>query len=223
MDPCCEFAAVYEKKRKFLAERNLQSVELAKVPRAPLERGKGKIKNKSKFDDKGKEDVKNTPLYDYQEGSVHDLALRADILRGYEQFKVNNANLSVAAPTNLVTQLTHGSFTTILSTIGQEALELQLERFFTVWAWSWNLEEDAEFGKHLGIVLTFYPYRSLSELFQAFQCILHIAHCYLVLSITRSIYPTMSHQSSSSLHTLCLHRNTFQPITPHHFLCIFLA
>jgi len=48
-------------------------------------------------------------------------------------------------------QLTHGSFTSILSTLGQQALELQLERFFTVWAWSWNLEDGHEFGEHLGI------------------------------------------------------------------------
>lgn len=47
-------------------------------------------------------------------------------------------------------QLAHGSFTSILSTIGQQALELQLERFFTVWAWSWNLEDSLEFGRHLG-------------------------------------------------------------------------
>ncbi|KAG5336717.1 hypothetical protein C0989_011999 [Termitomyces sp. Mn162] len=109
------------------------SVELAKVPRAPLEKGKGKSKDKLKSSERGKEKgLGNTLFYDYQEGSVHDLVLRADILRGYEQFK-----------------LTHGSFTTILSTIGQEGLELQLERFFTVWAWSWNLEEGAEFGEHL--------------------------------------------------------------------------
>jgi hypothetical protein len=27
-------------------------------------------------------------VYDYHDASVHDVALRADILRGYEQFKV---------------------------------------------------------------------------------------------------------------------------------------
>lgn len=48
-------------------------------------------------------------------------------------------------------QLTHGSFTSILSALGKEALELQLERFFSVWAWSWNLEDDHEFGPHLGV------------------------------------------------------------------------
>ncbi len=48
-------------------------------------------------------------------------------------------------------QLTHGSFTQIMSDLGQEALELQLERFFTVWAWSLNLEEIPDFGEHLGV------------------------------------------------------------------------
>ncbi|KAG6883567.1 hypothetical protein C0992_008446 [Termitomyces sp. T32_za158] len=139
----------------FSNENCLQSVELAKVPRAQLDKGKGKAKNKSKLNGKGQDkDLEVGPLYDYQEGSVHDLALRADILRGYEQFKVNNAHLYLAPQANQVTQLTHGSFTTILSTIGQEGLELQLERFFTVWAWSWNLEEGAEFGNHLGMMST---------------------------------------------------------------------
>ncbi|KAG6900327.1 hypothetical protein C0993_012524 [Termitomyces sp. T159_Od127] len=144
LDPCCEFVVVSKKSRASLTEKIPQSVELAKVPRVPLQKGKGKTKDRSKANEKGKDkDLKNTPLYDYQEGSIHDLALRADILRGYEQFK-----------------LLHGSFTTILLAIGQEGLELQLERFFTVWAWSWNLEEDAEFGEHLGTPM--HPsYRSL--------------------------------------------------------------
>lgn len=50
-----------------------------------------------------------------------------------------------------VTQLKNGSFTSILATLGQQALEIQLERFFTVWAWSWNLEDGYEFGDHLGV------------------------------------------------------------------------
>jgi hypothetical protein len=51
---------------------------------------------------------------------------------------------------NGMQQLTHGSFTSILSTLGQQALELQLERFFTPWAWSWDLEDGHEFSEHLG-------------------------------------------------------------------------
>lgn len=34
--------------------------------------------------------------------------------------------------------------------LGQQALELQIERFFTVWAWSWDVEEQPDFGSHLG-------------------------------------------------------------------------
>ncbi len=47
-------------------------------------------------------------------------------------------------------QLLHGSFTSVLSTLGQQALELQLERFFTIWAWKWDFE-DEDFGSHLGM------------------------------------------------------------------------
>ncbi|KAG6850561.1 hypothetical protein H0H93_011760 [Arthromyces matolae] len=112
------------------------AVEVAKGPRAS-DKGKGKSNSNEKGKGKGKDqENNNTSLYDYQEGSVHDISLRADILRGYEQFK-----------------LTHGSFTNILSTIGREGLELQLERFFTVWAWSWNLEDGAEFDEQLGMPL----------------------------------------------------------------------
>ncbi|KAK7687911.1 hypothetical protein QCA50_009130 [Cerrena zonata] len=67
------------------------------------------------------------------DGSLHDLALRRHILRGYELFK-----------------LTHGSFASILTALGQQALELQIERFFTVWAWKWDPEEDVNFVTHLG-------------------------------------------------------------------------
>ena len=35
-------------------------------------------------------------------------------------------------------KLLHGSFTSILSDRGQEVLEVQLERFFTVYAWKWD-------------------------------------------------------------------------------------
>jgi hypothetical protein len=54
-------------------------------------------------------------------------------------------------------QLTHGSFTSILGTLGQQALELQLERFFTVWAWKWDVEEDSEIGNCLGAFLGHAP------------------------------------------------------------------
>ncbi|KAF8966338.1 hypothetical protein BDZ97DRAFT_1809094 [Flammula alnicola] len=107
-------------------------VEVAKVPRvADL---KNKPKPKGKAVDKGEKGP--LPVYDYEDGSVHDGALRAHILKGYERFK-----------------LAHGSFTSILSILGQQALELQLERFWTVWAWSWDLEERSEFGEDFGPLL----------------------------------------------------------------------
>ncbi|KAI0077703.1 hypothetical protein K474DRAFT_1661283 [Panus rudis PR-1116 ss-1] len=101
-------------------------IELAKTPRTIVNKSKGKGKNKEP-------PPKQETVYDYHDGSIHDNALRKHILRGYEQFK-----------------LVHGSFTSILSSLGQEALELQLERFFTVWAWKWDAEEDADFADNLG-------------------------------------------------------------------------
>lgn len=89
---------------------------------------------KGKSKGKGKEpEHKPDTTYDYHDGSVRDIALRAHILNGYEQFK-----------------LTHGSFTSILSKLGQQALELQVEQFFTVWAWKWDTDEENEFVSHLG-------------------------------------------------------------------------
>ncbi|KAJ7711443.1 hypothetical protein B0H16DRAFT_1816894 [Mycena metata] len=101
-------------------------IEVAKTPRPPAaDKAKGKGKDKAK--------AEQPLLYDYHEHSVHDVAVQEDILRAYDKFK-----------------LRHGSFASILASLGQEALELQLERFFTVWAWSWNLEDGPEFGEHLG-------------------------------------------------------------------------
>lgn len=112
-------------------------VEVPKVPRAPQGKARGKTKEREKLKtpEIGKKDP-SKPTYDYHEGSIHDVALRQDILRGYERFK-----------------LVHGSFTSILSTLGKQALELQLDRFFTPWAWSWNLEAGHEFSEHLGTPL----------------------------------------------------------------------
>jgi hypothetical protein len=134
-----------------------QCVELAKIPRPPIdkekEKSKGKGKEKAETKQKGNEERdKQTPVaYDYHDGSINSLAVRSSILCGYEQFKVwNRSHGGIYVLSRSVYQLTHGSFTRILSTLGKEALELQLERFFTVWAWSWNLEDGHEFGPHLG-------------------------------------------------------------------------
>jgi len=48
---------------------------------------KGKGKAGPKATDKGKDGEDNV-VYDYHENSVHDLALRAQVLQGYDEFKV---------------------------------------------------------------------------------------------------------------------------------------
>ncbi|KAI9066981.1 hypothetical protein FKP32DRAFT_1664550 [Trametes sanguinea] len=112
--------------------------ELAKTPRPPP--STSKLKDGSKSKSKGKEKAQPSQpavLYDYHDGSLHDEALRTHFQRGYEDFK-----------------LLYGSFTSVLAnpSLGQEALELQLERFFTIWAWKWDIE-DENFGTHLGVPL----------------------------------------------------------------------
>lgn len=59
---------------------------MAKNPRASTNKGKGKIvKEKAKT-----EKEKGSPvMYDNIEGSVHDVSLRQDLLRGYERFKAS--------------------------------------------------------------------------------------------------------------------------------------
>ncbi|KAF8659844.1 hypothetical protein AX16_001729 [Volvariella volvacea WC 439] len=121
-------------------------IEVAKVLRPPVDKGRAKAKGKGNDKSKTTTAPDSTPTYEYIDGSVHDTALQASIMNGYDKFK-----------------LTHGSFSTILETLGQQALELQLERFWTVWAWSWNLEEGLNFEDLLGPPL--HPfYTSLSPL-----------------------------------------------------------
>ncbi|KZT18329.1 hypothetical protein NEOLEDRAFT_1159477 [Neolentinus lepideus HHB14362 ss-1] len=106
-----------------------------KVPRSPSSKAKPKAKEREQDQSKGK-GKETEPSYDYDDSSLHDLALRGHLLRGYELFKVK-----------------HGSFTSILDTLGQQALESYLERFFTVWAWKWDIDDDSEFSDHLGVSL----------------------------------------------------------------------
>ncbi|KIY71863.1 hypothetical protein CYLTODRAFT_440956 [Cylindrobasidium torrendii FP15055 ss-10] len=93
-------------------------------------RGKPHSKSASIGRSKGKEIAMVT---DYDEASVDDTALRGDLLRGYELFKIK-----------------HGSMTSVLERSGSEALSLQMERFFTPWAWSWQVDTGKQFGNHLG-------------------------------------------------------------------------
>lgn len=69
----------------------VQCIELAKVPRVVYEKGKGKGKEKKgklKGKEREKDKDKDEPGYDCEDSSVHDGALKEDIMRGYERFKV---------------------------------------------------------------------------------------------------------------------------------------
>jgi hypothetical protein len=60
---------------------------LAKTPRVIQDKGKAKAKDKNKS--KGKEkSVREGPVYDYEDASVHDAVLKEEIMRAYERFKV---------------------------------------------------------------------------------------------------------------------------------------
>ncbi|KAJ3792528.1 hypothetical protein GGU11DRAFT_802782 [Lentinula aff. detonsa] len=193
-------------------------VELAKVPRpmAPTSKSRGKEPTVKSIL-KGKEKELSITTYDYSDASVNDQALQDDILKAYERFK-----------------LSHGSFTTILSTLGQQALELQLERFFTVWAWSWNLEDGLGFGQHLETPL--HPmYRRILPLLDTFSdnipnTIIPIAvtsthaipstrfteaHLPAILSkYLLSLVPGPTEGSSLSPSTSSMHDSTRQPKPP---------
>ncbi|KAG9312964.1 hypothetical protein JVU11DRAFT_6400 [Chiua virens] len=106
------------------------AVELARTPHMPAVKPGARDKGKGKAQE---EQPSQVSLLDYHDGTLHDSAIRTHLMRGYEQFK-----------------LYHGSFSSILSSLGQQALELQLERFFTVWAWSWDLDKDLNLGMDLG-------------------------------------------------------------------------
>ncbi|KAH0836641.1 hypothetical protein J3R83DRAFT_8359 [Lanmaoa asiatica] len=109
------------------------AIELAKTPRAPVVQPKTRDKGRGKAKE---EEPSQVPQLEYHDGTLHDSAIRAHLMRGYEQFK-----------------LIHGSFSSILSALGQQALELQLERFFTVWAWTWELDKDFSLCVDLGALM----------------------------------------------------------------------
>lgn len=60
---------------------------MARLPRVVDPKSKSKIKGNPL--DTGKE-KETAPIYDYEDGSAHDAALRAHILLGYERFKVSD-------------------------------------------------------------------------------------------------------------------------------------
>ncbi|KAI0065547.1 hypothetical protein BV25DRAFT_1880490 [Artomyces pyxidatus] len=161
-------------------------LELAKSPsQAVPSRGKGKQRGKEKEKDKAK-DNEGDPGYDYHDGSVHDMSVRAQLLRGYEEFK-----------------LLHGSFASILRDLGQQALELQLERFFTVWAWRWDIEQDSDFGRYLGIPL--HPlHKSMTPIVDRFNSQLSSDAASFVL-VPPHIIPSTSYMESIVPPELPLH------------------
>lgn len=167
------------------------AVELAKTPRMLLPKPKDKGKGNGKGKGKEKEQASALqPSYDCHDGSLHDYALRAYLLRGYDQFK-----------------LTHGSFTSILNYLGQEALELQLERFFTVWAWSWDLSKSFELNDDLGLSL--HPlYPSILPLLDTFSSQLPAGLDALFLSpphvVPSTRYRQSNHPPALSRHLLSL-------------------
>ena len=65
-------------------------MELAKIPKVAPDKGKGKTSEKPKSSEATKE---KELMYDSLEDSVHDVALRRALLRGYEQFKVGLASI----------------------------------------------------------------------------------------------------------------------------------
>ncbi|KAG0709245.1 hypothetical protein DFH29DRAFT_978829 [Suillus ampliporus] len=173
------------------------AVELAKtsrmLPSKPKDKGKGKGNDKGKGKEKEQASALQ-PSYDYHDGSLHDYALRAHLLRGYEQFK-----------------LTHGSFTSILNSLGQEALELQLERFFTIWAWSWDLSKSFELSDDLGLSL--HPlYPSILPLLDTFSSQLPAGLDVLFLSPPH-VVPSTRYRKSN--HPPALSRHLLSLIPPH--------
>ena len=135
MDPCSELH-ISHSLHPLSCQRLFEGIEVAKSHCAIPDKGKGKARDKT-----SKSLNESDPAFEYHEGSAQDEAIRSLLLRGYLIISV------CVAFSHLRYQLTHGSFTQIMSDLGQEALELQLE---TVWVWSLNLEEIPDFGEHLG-------------------------------------------------------------------------
>ncbi|KAF9785086.1 hypothetical protein BJ322DRAFT_1123986 [Thelephora terrestris] len=158
-------------------------VELPKTTRQPV---------KSPSKGKKSEPVKQEPLFEYHEGLVHDIALKTHLQRAYELFKIR-----------------HGSFTSILDTLGQQALELQLERFFTVWAWSWDMEEQPDFCSHLGRPLHPY-YKVLASQFEPLDDILPEGVIHFALSPS-GLIPSPRFSRSSPSPALVQHLRSILP------------
>ncbi|KAF8518040.1 hypothetical protein BU17DRAFT_91470 [Hysterangium stoloniferum] len=75
-------------------------------------------------------------LYYYHEESVFDQVLKDSMYNGYEAFK-----------------LLYGTYSSILKDGNPEVLQTRLERFFTPWAWHWDIESCNDLHSHLGLSL----------------------------------------------------------------------
>ncbi|KAF9777314.1 hypothetical protein BJ322DRAFT_1097135 [Thelephora terrestris] len=166
--------------------------ELPKTTRQPV---------KSPSKGKKSEPVKQEPLFEYHEGLVHDIALKTHLQRAYELFKV------------LFTQFSRGDqarlFHLDLGYLGPTSLELQLERFFTVWAWSWDMEEQPDFCSHLGRPLHPY-YKVLASQFEPLDDILPEGVIHFALSPS-GLIPSPRFSRSSPSPALVQHLRSILP------------
>ncbi|KZS94513.1 hypothetical protein SISNIDRAFT_453442 [Sistotremastrum niveocremeum HHB9708] len=95
-------------------------IDVGKTPQPMDIKGKGKGKEREV-------EPKATPTFDYHENALDDAALRAQLLHAYQWFK-----------------LQYGGFESILSRHGRQHLRNRMDRFFTSWAWNWDIEESSQ-------------------------------------------------------------------------------
>lgn len=77
-----------------------------------------------------------------------------------------------------------------MSLLGKEALELQLERFFTVWCWSWDLLKKESLHEYFGQYAYDSLLRSLSFLIiQDHPHTLKISHYRPSSADSTTVYP----------------------------------
>lgn len=76
----------------------VQAIELAKTPRAATVNPKTRDKGKGKAKDG---EPSQAPQLEYHDGTLHDSAIRAHLMRGYEQFKVGFMPVLVSRGTDV--------------------------------------------------------------------------------------------------------------------------
>ena len=83
------------------AYHSLKCFEVAKTPRPPPVSTKSKSSSQSKSKGKEREALRPAPIYDYHDSSLHDIALRAHLQRGYEEFKVGSPSFGAPLWSNI--------------------------------------------------------------------------------------------------------------------------